>query len=448
MKKITLASLLVIAFAIIPMTTFAQREQEPTSYWAIGIEGGATQMFGDNTQWKFDQTYWNAGLNVGYTIKSAIYMYANVGYATLKAVNDNYFTIDECNLIHGNINIGYDVLQLFGSNPHRMVGIVPHFGVGIEEHRVTTKFADGTEIKTGYKDAGNGSGFGGRRHVFQNEFGLNFLFNFTKHLRLNVDFSGYKTDTDYLDNVGGSIHNQHNDWYATANIGIAYKFHHKEVKPCPDCPECPEAEEYNCDVCKDAIEKAAKEAVEEALKEREAAEEEEEVEPAQSNKAEGAEALEAVPFKNIDLGLTFKVGSSKVEKTQANREEIQEIADDINAGVQFSTIKVEGYASPEGNDEQNQKLSEDRANATVEYIQDNLGDDVKDVEFQAKGNGSDWEGFYTALQNSKISNKAEIEETLKNSEDPTAKLNELRKQYPALEDLLKNLRRTRVSYIE
>lgn len=441
MKKFTLKSLLIIAFAIIPMTIFAQREQETNNYWTIGIEGGATQLFGDNTQFQFDQTYWNAGLFFGYTIKNSIYMYANLGYVNLKAVNKNYFTIDESNLMHANINIGYDVLQLFRMNPHRMVAIVPHWGVGIEQHRTTTKFNDGTVVKTGYKNAGNGSGFDGRRNVFQNEFGLNFIFNFTKHFRFNIDFAGYKTDTDYLDNVGGAQHNKHNDWYATANVGIAYKFHHREIKPCPECPEC-EPAAPDCDACADAIRQAVKDAVDEALKNQQPCEE-----PAKAEAA-ATEAAAAVPFKNIDLDLTFKTGSAKVENTEANRKEIQEISDDIEAGVQFSTIKVEGYASPEGSDKQNEKLSQDRADATVAYIQDNLGEQVKDVEFQSEGMGSDWNGFFAALQNSNISNKAEIEKSIKEAENPTAKLNQLRNQYPELENLLKNLRRTKVSYIE
>jgi outer membrane protein OmpA-like peptidoglycan-associated protein len=442
MKKITLKSLLVVALAIIPMTIFAQRDQEPNNYWTIGIEGGATQLFGDNTQFQFDQTSWNAGLFFGYTIKSSIYMYANLGYVNLKAVNKGYFTIDESNLIHANINIGYDVLQLFRMNPHRLVAIVPHWGVGIEQHRTTTKFNDGSVIKTGYKDSMNGSGINGRRNVFQNEFGLNFIFNFTKHFRANIDIAGYKTDSDYLDNVGGANHNKHNDWYATANIGIAYKFHNRDVKPCPECPEC-EPAAPDCDACSDAIKQAVKDAVEEAMKNHPC----EEAEPEES-KASTTEAVEVVPFKNTDLDLTFKVGSSKVEDTKANREEIQEISDDINSGMQFSTVKVEGYASPEGNDEQNQKLSEDRANATVEYIQEKLGNEVKDVEFQAEGMGSDWDGFFAALEKSNISNKAEIANSIKNAENPTAKLNELRTKYTALESLLKSLRKTKVSYIE
>lgn len=441
MKKLTIKSLLIIALAIIPMSFYGQ--DNASNHWFLGIEGGATSMFSDNQPFKLDQTSWNAGANLGIALKNTIYIYGNVGYVNLKGKYDNFFTIDECNLFQANLNLGYDVLQLFSFKPDRVIAIIPHVGLGTINHKSKTKFEDGTVLINGYNESGaiQGNGINKRKNVFQNTFGLNFLFNISKSFGVNIDLVALKTDTEGLDNYR---HGKHSDWYSIANIGLQYKFHNRDVKPCPECPEC-EPTTPDCDACSDAIKQAVKDAVEEALKDRPC---EEEAQAGQTSNASGTEAQEAVPFKNIDLGLTFKVGSSKVEKTQANRDEIQEIADDIENGVQFSTIKVEGYASPEGNDEQNQQLSEDRANATVAYIQENLGDDVQDVEFQAKGNGSDWEGFYAALRDSNIADKGSIEKAIKSAEDPTAKLNELRKQYPALEDLLKNLRRTRVSYIE
>ena len=436
MKKFTVKSLLIIALAIVPMTIFGQ---EKTAYnnWFFGIEGGATTMLGDNEAFLMDQTSWNAGIHAGYTLKNALSIYANVGYADLKGKNGEWMKIDECNLFSGSINFGYNVLQLFSFNPDRRWTIMPHVGLGAIMHR-TKATINGTQIMNGYDDNGavKGHGIGGRKAVYTNNFGIKVGYSISKRFDLGLDFVTVKTDTEGLDNWR---HGKHSDWYGTANIALTYKFGRKDVKPCPDCPEC-EPTTPDCDACKDAIQQAVKDAVEDALKNYQPAPAQEEAQP--------AEAVEAVPFKNIDLDLTFKVGSAKVEKTEANRKEIQEISDDIEGGVQFSTVKVEGYASPEGNDEQNQKLSEDRANATVEYIQENLGDQVKDVEFQAKGMGSDWDGFYAALQNSNITNKAEIEKSIKNADDPTAKLNELRKQYPALENLLKTLRRTKVSYIE
>lgn len=438
MKKFTLKSLLIIALAILPMTIFAQEEVNPYSYWTIGIEGGATQLFGDNQIFKMDQTSWNAGINFGYVYKNQAYLYGNIGYADLKGKHGDYFKVDEANLFLANVNVGYDVLQLFKLNPHRLLGIVPHAGWGIINHKATIKYNNGDVVKVGYRDSNPGRGIDSRRNVYATPVGINFIFNFSKHFQANIDIVTEKTSTDALD---ARKSGKHDDYFSYANIGLSYKFGNKEFKPCPTCPECEPTPD--CDACADAIRQAVKDAVDEALKNNPC----EEAQPAKADAA-NTEAAAAVPFKNIDLDLTFKAGSSEVENSDANRNEIQEISDDIDAGMQFSTVKVEGYASPEGNDNQNQKLSQDRAEATVEFIKENLGEKVNDVEFESEGMGSDWDGFFSALRKSNIADKAQIEKSIKTAEDPTVKLNELRKQYTELESILKTLRRTKVSYIE
>ena len=440
MKKFTFTSLLIIALAVLPLSIHAQEETNPYNYWMIGIEGGATQMFGDNEIFKMDQTSWDVNMYLGYVYKNQAYLYGNVGYATLKGKQGNLFKVTEADLFMLNLNVGYDVLQLFKLNPHRLLGIVPHAGWGIINHRATIKYSDGTIVKNGYDKGNAGKGIGNRRNVYETPIGINFIFNFTQRFQANLDVVTCQTITDGLD---ARKSGKHDDWYSYVNIGVAYKFGIKEHKPCPELPDAAPAT-LDCDACSEAIKQAVKDAVEDALKNNPC----QEAMEAEEDDAEGAEAIEAVPFKNIDLDLTFKVGSAKVENTDANRQEIQEISDDIDNGVQFSTVKVEGYASPEGNDDQNQKLSQDRANATVEYIQENLGEQVKDVEFQAQGMGSDWDGFFAALEQSNIKDKAEIAKSIKEAENPTAKLNELKKQHAELENLLKALRRTKVSYIE
>lgn len=439
MKKFTLKSLLIIALAVLPMSIYAQEKSNPYDYFYLGIEGGATQLFGDNQVFKMDQTSWDAGLHFGYVYKNQAYLYGNFGYATLKGKYDNFFKVTEADLFQLSANVGYDLLQLFRLNPDRLLAIVPHAGWGVINHRATIEYEDGRVVKNGYDKGNPGNGIGKRRNVYQTPMGVNFIFNFTKHFQANLDVVTAQVPTDGLD---ARKSGKHDDWYSYVNIGVAYKFGNKEHKPCPECQECSDCGPAtpNCDECKQAIEQAVKDALENNPCP--------EVAPEQNDMDRTEAIAEAVPFKNIDLDLTFKTGSAKVENTEANRNEIKEISDDLEAGMMFSAIKVEGFASPEGNDEQNQKLSEDRANATVAYIQENLGEQVKDVEFEAKGNGSDWDGFFAALESSDIANKAEIAKSIKEAENPTAKLNQLRRTYPELENLLKKLRRTSVSYIE
>lgn len=440
MKKFTFKkSLLIMALAILPMTFFGQEEQLPSSYWTIGIEGGATQLFGDNQPFKMDQTSFDAGLFLGYTFNNAAYLYGNAGYVKLKGIYENVFK-NEADVIDANLNIGYDILQLFKFNPNRVLGIVPHIGLGIAMHKsMCTYDKSGKVVKTGYPDVNKGKGINGRRLAYEIPFGVNFMFNITKKFNVNLDVVSTMTDTDWLDARASGKYDK--DWYGTVNLGLAYKFGHKSPKPCPVCPDLNAT--LDCESCAEDIKQAVKEAVDEAMKNNPC---QQEAIYGDEEEADNTESSGVAPFKEIDLDLGFKVGQSKVENTIANRNQIQEVRDEINNGQQISSIKVDGYASPEGNDKQNEKLSEDRANAAVNYIKDNLGRQVKNVDIETEGHGSDWDGFFKALEESNISDKAQIKNSIQNAEDPTAKLNELKAQYPALEDILKSLRRAKVSF--
>lgn len=426
MKKFT-KSLLIIALAIIPMTFFGQ-EKTAFNNWYFGIEGGATTMFADNEAFLMDQTSWDAGLYAGYTVKNALSFYVDLGYVNLKGKNGEWMTIDECNLFQGNINVGYNVLQLFGFDPDRRWNLMPHFGLGAIMHR-TKSTINGQVIKNGYDDEGaiKGNGIGGRKAVYTNNFGIKVAYNISQRFDIGLDFVTVKTDTEGLDNWR---YGKHSDWYGYANVAVSYKFGRKDVKPCPDCPEC--------EPDQDAINQAIADAIKDYIENNPCPEPEPEVE-----EVEEVEATEIV-WEEKDIHLTFKVNKADVEKTQANYDEVKKISDDLDAGREISVIRTVGYASPEGNEEKNAKLAEARAEATSTFIKENLGEQAEGIDFESEGIGSDWEGFYTALENSTIANKAEIAETIKNSENPTATLNKMRAQYPELNEILNNLRRTQI----
>jgi outer membrane protein OmpA-like peptidoglycan-associated protein len=440
MKKITIKSLLIIALAIIPMAVFAQNNGEEQAkpnnnhYWSVGFDEGATLLFGDNKTWDFKNVRPEIGIFGGYTFAKHFTVYARLSAGTVRGKIDRVLTIENASFLGADLNLSADLISLFaGYNPDRVFGLTPHVGFGQIQYQARATVR-GKQVKYGYNDAnGNkGKGIGGRKVVWDVPMGVRFDFNINRNVGLYLDVMTTYTDTDRLDAYASG---KHYDWFSAALIGFKYNF--RKADPAPAAaPAAPD-----CDACADAIKQAVKDAVDEALKNH-PCEEPAKAEPDNTN------AAAAVPFKNIDLDLTFKAGSSEVEDTDANREEIKEISDDIDAGMQFSTVKVEGYASPEGNDKQNQQLSQDRADATVAYIKDNLGDKVNDVEFESEGMGSDWDGFFKALKNSNIADKAQIEKSIRTAEDPTVKLNELRKQYTELESLLKTLRRTKVSYIE
>ena len=446
MTKTTFKSLLFIVLAIMPFAFFGQDNNGTTekpknnSYWYVGFDEGATLLYGDNDKGNYFQNVRpTLGIHGGYTFAKHFSVYGRVSAGTLKGEQKNIFRTLNASFLGADLNVSVDLISLiFGYNQDRVFGLKPHVGFGQIQYqaRITE---GGNTVWVGYQNSpGNlkGNGIGYRKVVWDIPMGIQFEFNINRNVALTLDIMTNYTDTDRLDGHAGG---KHYDWFSQGLVGFRYKF--RKADPAEPCPKCPEAaEEPNCDACKDAIEKAAKEAVEEAMKNYKPAEE---AAAPEEEKADEAEEMEK-NWEEKDIHLSFKVGKAEVKDTQANKEEVKKVSEDIENGREVSKIKTVGYASPEGNDDENQKLSEDRAKATAEYIEKNLGDQAEGINFESKGMGSDWDGFYKALAESDIKAKDEIAKEIKNSEEPTATLNQLRNKYPELEEILNSLRVTRV----
>lgn len=110
--------------------------------------------------------------------------------------------------------------------------------------------------------------------------------------------------------------------------------------------------------------------------------------------------------------LNFEVGKSVILRNFKNNSDvlndvdkvINEIRNDVNLTV--TEFHITGYASPEGNEQSNMKLSEDRAKAFVTYLSDRYNISRNTIKTDWKG--EDWDGLKQAVQSSNISNKNEI----------------------------------------
>lgn len=110
--------------------------------------------------------------------------------------------------------------------------------------------------------------------------------------------------------------------------------------------------------------------------------------------------------------LNFEVGKHTILRNFKNNSEIlndvdkivRELRNDNNLTV--TEFHVTGYASPEGNEASNMKLSENRARAFVSYLTQEYNIPASSVRTDWKG--EDWDGLRKAVNASSIANKQEI----------------------------------------
>lgn len=100
--------------------------------------------------------------------------------------------------------------------------------------------------------------------------------------------------------------------------------------------------------------------------------------------------------------LQFHQGSSVIDKRyKRNAAELDEVSRSValvkeNADLTITGIHVTGYASPEGGFDYNMKLSERRAKALVQYMQNEFPAIGKDL-YHVSWKGEDWEGLRVEL---------------------------------------------------
>jgi tetratricopeptide (TPR) repeat protein len=156
-----------------------------------------------------------------------------------------------------------------------------------------------------------------------------------------------------------------------------------------------------------------------------------------------------------DLNFNYKLNKSDAAK--AGMTEMKEF---IEKGWEIKDIRINAWASPEGEESFNQGLSQRRAESAEKYARKEydkyikakakeLGvpeEDIKqDLDFKLAANGEDWDGFMQALQESDIKDKNIIANVVNSQPDPAKREQEIRNMtviYKEIEDdILPPLRR-------
>jgi len=154
--------------------------------------------------------------------------------------------------------------------------------------------------------------------------------------------------------------------------------------------------------------------------------------------------------------INFKVQSAVIRNSEVKHEDVEAIRQLVlNSGkhekLTITGISFDGYASPEGEADNNTKLSDDRAE-NVEKIIVKVLKRAK-IKYQDDfitkiGKGADWDGVYAAIKNSDIEDKEMILRSLDDQpllDSKEATLQSLATTYNMIkDDILPELRRTHI----
>ena len=257
-KNLTFAKLMMlVVMAILPFSMFAQegkKHSKPAEkYWYIQADGGLSINHGDLANynggiWGDFNHYkqialqnWNAHLGIGYQFGKVVGMNLKGGYGLLSGhkhqqalvLNGNAdqtlwnLGLDKTNYFEGNLNLTFNLFNMFNYNPRRVINLVPHVGIGgiyFQAGKVSQLDADDKEAAALAQPTEK------RELSFTVPVGMEFTFNLAPKFDLFLDYTYNFTGTDALDQVAKikADEDKHiindKDMYSQFNLGLRYKF--------------------------------------------------------------------------------------------------------------------------------------------------------------------------------------------------------------------------------
>jgi len=147
--------------------------------------------------------------------------------------------------------------------------------------------------------------------------------------------------------------------------------------------------------------------------------------------------------------ILFPISQSVIkpkELTKAGMKGLKTFAKNLekDSTIKFKNVEIQGYASPDGTEETNNTLAQNRQIAAEKAIKKELNKGEVIGNFTAE----DWEGFRMLMQNSSIQDKDVILSVLSKYSDPVAREAEIKKMavvYKKIADeILPQLRRSKI----
>ena len=245
-KNLTFSKLLMlVVMAVLPFSMYAQegkKHSKPAEkYWYIQADGGLSINHGDLANYNggiwddfghfktmafqnFTKN-WNAHFGVGYQFGKVVGLNLKGGYGLLsghKHTVDNkqtalqalvfangpegvYYNLgfEGTNYIEGNLNLTFNLFNMFNYNPRRVINLVPHIGIGgiYYKYGVVNQLNYNADNKVDEVSGQITPAASKRDLTFTVPAGMEFTFNIAPKFDLFIDYTYLFTGKDNLDNV-------------------------------------------------------------------------------------------------------------------------------------------------------------------------------------------------------------------------------------------------------
>lgn len=415
------------------------RYEEYCNNWFIMFEAGAVNTQGDISS-TFDYLKSNFGIGAGYRFHNIFSVYAKLNRGgidgRMKSGSNIHAIINYGEYYNATMNFSFDLVgAILGYREDRPMSVSPHIGIGLINYKNDLIYSNGEHAYVGYNETGRkgGNGIGGMEMAMSIPAGLEVAYDMTPRWGIYLDGTVTYVNKDNLDglNIG-----PHADYLASLNAGLRYKFKNSCERAQNDFEEEKPLPQMSC--C-DSIPAMVQKAVDEAIKK------------ATEEGTIGANTVqkETVSYFKCYTDIMFPVSKSDRIDSQSNRDALARVSSEMGYGSKLLGIVVEGYASPEGENENNQKLSEDRAKEAADFVKSEIGKKVRmeGAEIEVIGMGADWDGLIMAIANENFEGAQDVANELRNAdnENRPAILRKAMAKYPQIRYLFPQLRRANVT---
>lgn len=158
-----------------------------------------------------------------------------------------------------------------------------------------------------------------------------------------------------------------------------------------------------------------------------------------------ASGYQRIVTRHAEGQVMYNINSSEVRNSELKTQSIKDFLAAIKAidgeeREELASIDVVAYASPDGTEELNEKLSSNRSKtAEKAFKKITKKTNLTDVDQNVKSIGEDWEGFKELVTNSNIEDKDLILRVLSMYNDPRLRESEIRNMSSVFEDLAKDI---------